>query len=168
MAIQMRRGNSVDFDPTKMVPGEWAVSQDDSRIYMCIRQGVIVEVGTSGSIIHYVEDAEAWAVGERGGVPVDDTDPTYHNNSKYYATQASNSAGSAYTSEVNAASSELNAATSETNAETYWGYVHDAVDVVIPEVTIDFDTGNLEYSGSQLLFWVDVDSGMLMWNVAHA
>ena len=36
-----------------------------------------------------VEDAEAWAVGERGGVPVDPTDPTYDNNSKYWAYQAS-------------------------------------------------------------------------------
>lgn len=36
----------------------------------------------------YVEDAEAWAVGEKGGVPVPSTDPTYQNNSKYYAEQA--------------------------------------------------------------------------------
>ena len=32
-----------------------------------------------------VEDAEAWAVGERGGVPVTSGDETYENNSKYYA-----------------------------------------------------------------------------------
>lgn len=31
------------------------------------------------------EEAEAWAVGERGGVPVPSTDPTFENNSKYYA-----------------------------------------------------------------------------------
>ena len=35
------------------------------------------------------EDAEAWAVGERGGVPVDPTDPTYNNNAEYWAYQAS-------------------------------------------------------------------------------
>lgn len=29
--------------------------------------------------------AEAWAVGERGGVPVSEGDQTYHNNAKYYA-----------------------------------------------------------------------------------
>ena len=33
----------------------------------------------------YSEDAEAWAVGERGGVPVASGDETYHNNSEYYA-----------------------------------------------------------------------------------
>lgn len=30
-------------------------------------------------------NAEAWAVGERRGVPVNETDQTYHNNAKYYA-----------------------------------------------------------------------------------
>ena len=35
------------------------------------------------------EDAEAWAVGERGGVPVGPTDPTYHNNAHYWAMQSS-------------------------------------------------------------------------------
>lgn len=30
-------------------------------------------------------NAEAWAVGQRGGVDVPETDQTYHNNAKYYA-----------------------------------------------------------------------------------
>lgn len=30
-------------------------------------------------------DSEAWATGTRNGVPVPATDPTYHNNSRYYA-----------------------------------------------------------------------------------
>lgn len=33
-------------------------------------------------------EAESWAVGERDGEPVPSTDPTYHNNAKYYAEQA--------------------------------------------------------------------------------
>ena len=37
------------------------------------------------------EDAEAWAVGERGGVPVPSTDPAYENNSKYWAQHTSSS-----------------------------------------------------------------------------
>ena len=36
--------------------------------------------------------AEAWAVGKRHGVPVPETDQTYHNNSKYYAEQAAGAA----------------------------------------------------------------------------
>lgn len=34
------------------------------------------------------EDSEAWAIGERGGVPVGSSDATYHNNSKYFAVLA--------------------------------------------------------------------------------
>lgn len=37
---------------------------------------------------NFSEDAEAWAVGERGGVPVDPSDETYHNNAEYWAGQA--------------------------------------------------------------------------------
>ena len=32
-----------------------------------------------------VYNAEAWATGTRNGTPVDSSDPTYHNNAKYYA-----------------------------------------------------------------------------------
>lgn len=39
------------------------------------------------------EDAEAWATGKRKGVPVPETDPTYHNNSEYYKDQAKIIAG---------------------------------------------------------------------------
>jgi len=37
------------------------------------------------------EDSEAWAVGERNGVPVPSTDPAYENNAKYWAQHGSNS-----------------------------------------------------------------------------
>lgn len=37
------------------------------------------------------KDSEAWAVGKRSGSDVETTDPTYHNNAKYYAEQAESS-----------------------------------------------------------------------------
>ena len=85
MAIQMRRGNAADFDPGKLVPGEWAVSMDDEAVYIGVSQGRVIKVPTSIPGGQYVEDAEAWARGTRDGEPVDSYDPTYHNNSKYYA-----------------------------------------------------------------------------------
>lgn len=36
--------------------------------------------------------SEAWAIGERDGVPVDNTDPTFQNNSKYWASFAASAA----------------------------------------------------------------------------
>ena len=44
------------------------------------RQAVISE--------EHAQDSEAWAVGQRGGVDVEDTDETYQNNAKYYAGEA--------------------------------------------------------------------------------
>ena len=41
------------------------------------------------------EDAEAWAVGKRGGEDVPETDETYHNNSKFYADMAEQAAATA-------------------------------------------------------------------------
>lgn len=40
-------------------------------------------------------DSEAYAVGKREGIDVGSTDPAYHNNSKYYATEAADSASDA-------------------------------------------------------------------------
>lgn len=61
---------------------------------------------------YVLKSAEAWAVGQRGGEDVDETDETYQNNSKYYAelagtynTSASGYAASAKESERQAASS---------------------------------------------------------------
>ena len=45
-----------------------------------------------------VKNAEAWAVGERGGEPVVDGDETYHNNAKYWAGVSSDYAGNAESS----------------------------------------------------------------------
>lgn len=57
-------------------------------------------------------DSEAYAVGKRGGVDVTSGDPTYHNNSKYYSTQAASSATAASGSATAAASSATAAAAS--------------------------------------------------------
>ena len=37
---------------------------------------------------NHAEDSEAWATGQRNGTDVPSTDPTYHNNAKYYKDQA--------------------------------------------------------------------------------
>lgn len=65
------------------------------------------------------EDAEAWAVGERDSTPVTSGDATYHNNSKYYAGEAADSASNASSSETNAGLSESAAAQSKEDAEAW-------------------------------------------------
>lgn len=56
----------------------------DVEVNPTIEMEMEVEMGDASS----ESNAEAWAVGERKGVPVNETDQTYHNNSKYYAQQA--------------------------------------------------------------------------------
>ena len=60
--------------------------------------------------------AEAWAVGKRHGVPVPETDQTYHNNSKYYAEQAAGAAAGVAADAAAAGQSATAAAGSATAA----------------------------------------------------
>ena len=163
MAIQVRRGNYDDLDTSKLVQGEPFVTLDhapDGQYYvgMTIAPNNVVRLATHDDLIDIKTDceqarddaqasassaatsesnSEAWAVGQRGGTDVPSTDPTYENNSKYYAGQAGD----------------------------YWGYIDAAVQHIIPSVYIDYTTGQLMYSGSQLMFWIDTTTGFLMWNV---
>lgn len=74
-------------------------------------------------------NAEAWAVGERGGQAVPSTDPTYENNSRYYAGLAEDSEDNALESERKAKASEQAAKASEEILQYY-------VDFVIPRFII--------------------------------
>lgn len=80
-------------------------------------------------------NAEAWAKGTKGGIPVDDTEEQYHNNSKYYSEQAADSATAAASSEYNAGVSETNAAASEENAEAWAVGERDGVPVTSEDET---------------------------------
>ena len=63
-----------------------------------------------------LQEAEAWGVGKRNGVDVVPGDPTYENNSKYYAGRAGTSATNAGEHAASALSSKQSAAASATDA----------------------------------------------------
>ena len=53
MAIQVRRGNYADFDPDKMLPGEWAcvlasdpVVEDGRSVFICFSAGNVKRMAT--------------------------------------------------------------------------------------------------------------------------
>lgn len=52
-------------------------------------------LGYKNAASDYSQNSEAWAVGQKNGVDVPSSDPTYHNNAKYYAEQAAGSASAA-------------------------------------------------------------------------
>ena len=61
MAIRMRRGKKSDFDPTKMLPGEWAVAIDSNTdnqiVWMCFAAGVVKRMGTYEDFKVMIRDA---------------------------------------------------------------------------------------------------------------
>lgn len=70
MAIQMRRGAYADFDPTKMVPGEFAVVQEDDpntdsgeAVYMCYSAGSVGRLASADE----VSSASALSFSDSGG-----------------------------------------------------------------------------------------------------
>ena len=164
MAIWMRRGNYRDFDPTRMLAGEWAICLDNGYVYMTLSPGNVIRLGTYEAIQEALaqceqyasqaeasaeqaetysetsqdkaEDSEAWAVGTINNVPVPSTDLRYENNSKYYAGIA----------------------------EDCRDYVEDVVEEHAPNFTIDWTTGELLYSGGYFTMWVD-SNGFLKWGV---
>ena len=96
-----------------------------------------VEMGSVASEYN----AEAWAVGERHGVPVDENDQTYHNNSKWYAEQAADSADAAAdaqdaaeTAQAGAAQKEQQAAVHETAAQAAQAAAEEAAQEAIDTV----------------------------------
>ena len=62
---------------------------DNSKYYMEQSQRSAVICGSILTIAgQNASDSEAYGAGTRDGVPVDSTDPAYHNNSRYYKEQA--------------------------------------------------------------------------------
>lgn len=64
MAIQMRRGAYVNFNPAKLMPGEWAVvvsgdsgGKDGKAAYICFAAGDVKRVATYEDMVDNVHDA---------------------------------------------------------------------------------------------------------------
>lgn len=124
MAIQMRRGLRRDFDPSRMVAGEWAVSIDEETenqiVWMCFAPNVVKRIGTYEDFEEFCRDfkdemsdlkdsAEASAItaGEKAG------------EASINATEAGNSATQAETSATNASNSAVSSSNSSVLAQSW-------------------------------------------------
>ena len=132
MAIQIRRGFKRDFNPQKMLPGEWAVSTDPETqnqiIWMCFRAGVVKRMGTYEDFKEQIREATADVKEEYkqtfNEIKVymewlKNTTEGYKNTASQKATQASNSATQASKSASGASTSAANAADSAAASENY-------------------------------------------------
>lgn len=104
--MQQKRGLLGDFDASKLLAGEIAVTNDtntsNQRMYFCISPGTVKRLGTYEDFNQAIADYLA----------------TYITQLQGYVTEANTSATNAHTSELNAKTSETNAKTSETNSAT--------------------------------------------------
>lgn len=109
--IQNRRGVEEKFDPDQMTAGEWAVSTDSKKVWMCFMPGLVLRMATYEAFEKDMEEirailveaqdiqlaiqtwfklAESYAHGGTGAREGEETD-----NAKYYAEQAKISADNA-------------------------------------------------------------------------
>lgn len=110
-------------------------------------------------------NAEAWAVGQRGGVDVDENDQTYHNNSKYYAGRCQHAETAAAQAEAAAAAAVIAQGKAETAqgkaeaAQTAAEAAQDAVeaDRIRAEAAADEATAAAETFSSGMTFKGSVD-----------
>lgn len=71
MAIRMRRGSRTNMDPSKLLPGEWAVCTSDDpdatggkSVYICFASGEVRRVVTTDDLAAAVADANEDAAKE--------------------------------------------------------------------------------------------------------
>lgn len=129
MAIQNRRGDYNDFDPTKLLPGEWAVvtqhdpnAVDGQAVYMCFdASGTVKRMATYEDMVdwvgaHVAHDAVAQEAQTQIGSLIDDCED---------ATEAANTAAGA------ASDAADDANTAAARAEAAAGGVEDPSNAVI-------------------------------------
>lgn len=132
MAIQMRGGLKVNFDPLKMRPREWAVSIDPETenqiVWMCFRPGVVKRMGTYEDFKEQIREAtddireEYEQTFDEIKVYMEelksDTEE-YRDTASQKATQASNYAIQASESASDAETSAANSENSANGAENF-------------------------------------------------
>ena len=134
------KGNGIE-SITWSAAGEYR-----GRIQITTSDGQVTNFDALIEAINYLESltnrAEAWAVGTIGGEPVDDDDPAYDNNAKYYAEMAEDAQegaetaqgaaetaqGKAEDAQEAAEAAQTAAEAAQTAAETAQGKAEDAQD----------------------------------------
>ena len=126
--ILVRKGNEDDFDPDKMMPGEWALSTDKKIVRICVAAGMCIRMATYDAFEEDVAKVEGIlktcqtiqeAVVRINAEVSQNADAVaeYTAQAKNYMESAKTSETNAKTSETNAKESEVNAKSSETNAK---------------------------------------------------
>ena len=167
MAIQVRRGNYADLDISKLKQGEPFVTLDqydgDYYVGMAIAPNNVVRLATWDDLTTIRQDC----------IDAKTDAETAESNAAISETNAGNSATLSQSYAVGGTSSRTGEDTDNSKyyseqSGTYWQYVHDAVDMVVPTVTVNFTTGQLEITGTSLEFTINQTTGQLEWDIGHS
>ena len=169
MAIQVRRGNYADLDPSKLVQGEPFVTLDkhdgDYYVGMAIAPNEVVRLATWDDLtdirtdcVSAKDDAEAAASDAIASESV--------------CADAAEDAEAWAVGERNGTPVTSGDDTYQNNSKYYselasavWTNVQGAVDQVVPIITMNFTDGKLYYEGQSLGFFLDETTGNLCWEV---
>lgn len=165
MAIRHRRGDYGNFEPSKMVAGEFAFvnssdpnTDDGKAVYGTFTGGRTKRLCTYDEVKGLVDHADEVKTDvEQLKDDVvelkDDVIDLKDESNEYYMLSKSYAVGT--DDEVRQ--------DSEDNAKYYKEWVENAFDMRLPEITMDFETGNLMYVGGVLTFIINQTTGMLEW-----
>lgn len=132
MAIQMRRGDYADFDPTKLVAGELAVvtsgdpNSDTGRaLYICFEPGVVKRVTDYEDLIDQI-NAATQEIQQRFTASVEQS----ARDALSFAESASSSAGTASSASESATAASQSASSAQAAAESAAAAAKDAKEYV--------------------------------------
>lgn len=194
MAIQTRRGNKQDFQPNKMLSGEFATVTDNQEIFITFAPGICKQLMTVEDAEQQIESAiegatslvEGYATSARNSATESATSAS---ESETFANASADSATEALASEQNAQISEDNAKNHSLDAEAWAVGQRNGEDVSRGDVTFENNSKfysdiakNLNADSQKVLgdakeileaaqkkiqganFTVDLNTGILMYN----
>lgn len=153
MAIQSRQGSYSDFDPNKMLPGEWACvrkgdpkAEDGRAVYMAFEPGVVKRMATHEDIVDQVKEAFGDAAEELAAEFTEEMRTATDNAtaSAKDAEQAAENANKAV-EDANTATSNANDAADKANEAAEKA---ESAGVDIDYSEIEFDTEEIVVEGS--------------------
>ena len=164
--IQMRRGAEELFDPDQMTAGEWAISTDSKKVWMCFHPGLVLRMATYEAFEQdmlevqtilatcqdiqaaierfeqlaeqHMSQAEKWSVTSKSWAigGTGTREGEDTDNSKYYSEQS----------------------------KMYSDAAENAIELSKPNFTVNLETGHLLYEGGRFDF--SVNNGHLLWGMA--
>ena len=123
MAIQTRRGNESDFDPNRMVPGEWAAATDTEKVWMCFKTGKARRMATYEDMVENIGEATEeikaeFTAGVKSATEAAARAANTANTAAEAASNASNTANAAAETAMNAAEKAESAAGGDISEKT--------------------------------------------------